>query len=217
MLENIKEFYRKNRLYIIIGLAFLLLMQICSRGGRVNTSQRNSSTNEITENIGSDGELKPLNELYYEERQAKQQRNPEFYSLFLLMGLVLLVYVGIKRGWIQKLSPSIVWVSIGIRRNKSSKERMATISIQNSTKESLTFNSPIIAFAAPFKKARRFKIKGGVDNVFPLTLMPGTVHKLTINIDTFRNKAGISNGHSWVKVEVDSGLKTYGSIWKYLF
>ena len=36
MLDKIKTFYRQNRLLIIIGLSFILLMQICSRGGRVD-------------------------------------------------------------------------------------------------------------------------------------------------------------------------------------
>lgn len=218
MLNNIKEFYRKNRLLIIAGLAFLMLMQICGRGGRIDRSNfdasRPSQPNELIED---DTQVKPLNELYYEEQQKREGKNPEMISLYILMGLVLFVYVATKRGWLQRLTPSIVWVGVSIKRNKTSKERIATISIRNHTKESLTFSPPVLAFSAPFKKARRFRIKGGNDNIFPLTLMPGTTHNISINVDAFKQKAAIGSGSSWIKVEVNAGIKSYRSIWKYLF
>ncbi|TRX66217.1 7TM-DISM domain-containing protein [Carboxylicivirga sp. M1479] len=218
-MHKIKEFYRKNRLLIIAGLAFILLMQICSKGGRVkqkNAEHDSQVTTEAPSN--NDSELKPLNEIYYEEQQNNPERNPEMTSLFILMGLVLLVYVATKRGWLQKLTPSIVWVRISVKRNKATKQRMATISIANHTKESITFFAPVLAFSASFGKARRFRLKGGSDQqLFPLTLMPGTAHTVTLNIDNFHKKAGLSNSFKWVKVEVNAGLKNYQSFWKYLF
>ncbi|MCG8579281.1 MAG: hypothetical protein MI866_05165 [Bacteroidales bacterium] len=216
MLDRIKTFYRQNRLLIIIGLAFLLLMQICSRGGRVEKPIQPREPLAAEESITDDSQLKPFNELYYEQQQERQQRNPEMISLYILMGLVLFVYVATKRGWLQKLSPSVVWVTVRVKRNKATKARVASILINNQTKESLTFSPPILAFGAPFKKARKFRIKGGDDNLFPLTLMPGTAHRLTIDIDAFRQKAGLA-GNNWVRVEANAGLKVYRSIWKYLF
>ncbi|MBS2210057.1 hypothetical protein KEM09_01505 [Carboxylicivirga mesophila] len=219
MLNQLKEFYKKNRLFIIIGLAFILLMQICSRGGRVSKQAvPETSVHQPDSSVSDDSQLKPLREIYYEEQQNKKTRNPEITNLFILMGLVLLVYVATRRGWLQKLAPSIVWVNIRIRRHKSSKDRIATITISNHTKESLTFSSPVLSFGSPLKKSRKFKLKGGGDqSVFPLTLMPGTAHSLNINLDAFRQKAGITKGYKWVKTEVDTGTKSYCSIWKYLF
>ncbi len=219
MLNQLKEFYRKNRLLIIIGLAFILLMQICSRGGRVSKPLPPPNTQQQVDTAGlDDSQLKPLKEIYYEEQQNKKGRTPQMTNLFILMGLVLLVYVATKRGWLQKLAPSIVWIRTNVQRHKTTKERIATITISNHTKESLTFSSPVIAFGSPIKKRRRFKIKGGADQtVFPLTLMPGTAHKLTINVDAFRQKAGITKGYKWIKTEVNAGSKSYGSFWKYLF
>ncbi len=217
--DKLKAFYHQNRLIILVGLGFLLMMQICSKGGRVEqvkVSSQESTQQEAIEN--DDTELKPLNEIYYKQQQEKQERNPEMISLYLLMGMVLLVYVATKRGWLQKLTPSIVWVSIRMRRDKITKARVATIMINNQTKESLTFFPPVLAFGIPFKKVRKFRIKGNAQSdVFPLTLMPGTAHRLTININSFRQKAGLVKGNSWVKVEVNAGIKQYGSLWKYLF
>ncbi len=219
MLEQLKAFYRKNRLLIISGLAIILLTQICSRGAR-----RPQPTNPapIAQHLDSqaidDTQLKPLREIYYEEQQQHNTSNPEMTNLFILMGLVLLVYVATKRGWLQKLAPSIVWLSVSVRRNKQNKQRMATITISNHTKENVTFESPILSFGSPFGKQRKFKLRGNTEQaVFPLTLMPGTAHRLTINIDTFRQKAGIEKGFKWIKVEVDTNRKSYRSVWKYLF
>ncbi|WP_430816990.1 hypothetical protein [Carboxylicivirga sp. RSCT41] len=216
MLDKIKTFYRQNRLLILIGLAFLLLMQICSRGGRVDKALLQNEQQAVEESIPDDTELKPLNELHYEQERQQQKRNPEMISLYILMGMVLLVYVATKRGWLQKLSPSVVWVRVHVKRNKSTKARIVSISINNQTKESLTFSPPVLAFGSPFKKARKFRIKGGDDNIFPLTLMPGTAHRLTIDIDAFRKKAGLS-ANNWVRIEANAGLKVYRSLWKYLF
>ncbi|MCU4156485.1 hypothetical protein J1N10_10885 [Carboxylicivirga sp. A043] len=216
MLDKIKTFYRQNRLLIIIGLSFILLMQICSRGGRVDKPAVQKEQPVLDQEIADDSQLKPLNEIYYEQQQKKQERNPEMISLYILMGMVLLVYVATKRGWLQKLSPSIVWVVISVKRNKTTKARVATITINNQTKESLTFSPPILAFATPFKKARKFRIKGADENLFPLTLMPGTAHRLTIDMDAFRTKAGLT-ANKWVRVEANAGLKVYRSLWKYLF
>ncbi len=169
MLNQLKEFYRKNRLLIIIGLAFILLMQICSRGARVSKPlPQQTVQQQLDKNLSDDSQLKPLKEIYYEEQQQRQDSNPQMTNLFILMGLVLLVYVATRRGWLQKLAPSIVWVSINIRRHKASKERIATITISNHTKESLSFSSPVIGFGSPTKKGRKFKLKGSADQaVFP--------------------------------------------------
>ena len=159
-----------------------------------------------------------MRDIYYEQQQNNTTRNPELTNLLLLMGLVLLVFVASKRGWFQKITPSFVWISVTIKRNKVNKERIVTISISNHTKNSLTFDSPVMVFGSVLGKRRKFKIKGNSDQaVFPLTLMPGTGHKLTMNLDTFRQKAGIIKGLKWVKAEVETDRKTYSSFWKYQF
>lgn len=216
LINNIKAFYQKNRIIIIVGLGFLVLMQICSRGGRVEKQEPMPSP-EIAQ-VTDDAEVKPLREIYYDDIQKQKVKRPEMTSMFILMGLVLLVYVAIKRGWLQKLTPSVVWVRVKIRRDKNTKERIASISIVNQTKESLTFSPPILVFSDVFKKSRKFRLKSGEgQNVFPLTLMPGTGHSIHLNIDAFKQKAGGLKGLNWIKVEVNASIKQYRSFWKFMF
>ncbi len=216
-LDQVKAFYRQNRLLIIFGLGFLLLMQICSRGGRVDRPSQIEAYHEQNESLQGDEQLKPLSEIYREEAEQRNN-NPEMTSFFILMALVLLVFVATKRGWLQKLAPSIVWVTVKVKRHKQTKSRIAIINVLNQSKESLTFSPPTIAFGSISKKARRFRIKSGNgQDVFPLTLVPGTAHNITIDLDAFRSKAGGLKGYNWVKIEVNAGLKNYSSFWKFIF
>ncbi len=203
---------------ILMGLFFLVLMQICSRGGQVERSLPVHDNNQ-SDVVAEDTLLRPLDELYYEELAKEgKKRNPETINLLILIMLVLLVFVATKRGWLNKLSPSFVWLGLSVKRNKTSKARIATILIRNHTKESLTFLPPVMVFSAPFKKVRKFRIKGGDgSHVFPLTLMPGTEHRLRIDIDGLRQKANIHKSCRWMRVEVNAGLKDYASLWRYLF
>jgi len=216
LINNFKAFYKANRLLIIGGLAFILLMQICSRGGRVKSIQPRVEDIQMQ---SEDTDLKSLDEIYAEDMLIKKPNNPELTSVLLLVGLVLLFYVATKRGWVQKLAPAFVWVSIHIKRHPHSKERIATIEVLNQTKESVTFIAPIISFSNLVKKSRKFRIKSGSGyDVFPLTLAPGTRHKISINIDVFKQKAGVLKSFKWVRVEVNANNnRKYSSIWKFLF
>jgi len=217
LVNSIKVFYQKNRLLIIIGLGFMLVMQICSQGGRVETES--GKPNQIMETSVQDTETKPLQEIYRDQIHQKRAVDPEVTSLFILIGLVLLFYVATKRGWLKHIVPAIVWVSLKVRRNNDTKERLATLTVSNHTKESITFTSPVIAFNHLFKKARRFRLKSGVGhNAFPITLLPGTSHQIVINIDVFRKKAGGLSAFRWVKFEIEGRRpKVHSSAWKYLF
>jgi len=219
LMNKIKAFYQKNRLILIIGFGFILMMQICSRGGQVKTEHQLKDKYEQVQSKVDDTDLKPLREIYEEDIRQNKPGNPEMTSLFILMGLVLFVYVATKRGWLQKLAPSIVWISIHLRKHKQTKERMAGLSVANHTKESITFMSPIITFGGVFKKSRKFRLKSGVgQDVFPLTLVPGTSHQITINLDVFKQKAEGLAGYKWVRFEIEgSKQKTHTSLWKYLF
>ena len=214
IINTVKVFYRKNRLLLIIGLGFILMMQICGEGGKVNTMP--AERHEHVQNRPDDTDLKPLREI---ESQDRRTTHPELISLFTLMALVLLFYAAAKRGRIKKTILSIVWVSLRIKRHKQSKERMATLSIVNHTKESITFMSPVISFGSVFKKSRKFRLKSGAGQaVFPLTLTPGTSHRMAINLDAFRQKAGGLSAYVWVRFEIDgNNQKTHTSLWKYLF
>ncbi len=217
IIEQVKAFYLRHRTILLIGFAFLLLMQICSRGAEVPSRQEAVTAEPPAQWGQEDGTVKPLGEI--EREQQHEQRLPGASSMVVMMVLVLVFYVGVKKGWFVKLMPSIVWVSLQVKRHKESHHRMLRIFISNQTKESRTFVAPILVFGSPFKKSRKFRIKGGDgQDVFPITLMTGISHQLTLNLDQFKAKAGNLDAYKWVRVEVESsGDKTSKSFWKLLW
>ncbi|MCU4176263.1 hypothetical protein [Carboxylicivirga sp. N1Y90] len=213
-LNDFLVFYRKYRWWVIGGLFFLLMMQICSQGGRVNQSLDVKKEVVQSEEIVDDGLLQPLGASRNED--IKPQQNPSLNSIFILVIFGLLFYIAMKRGLFKKFAPSIVWVTLGLKRLNN--QRLAKIGIVNQTKESKTFQAPVIVFAGIGQKTKRFKLKTNLNSVFPLTLTPGTSHQLTINIDQFRTKANLTNSYKLVKIEVESdGVKEHSSFWKFLF
>lgn len=212
-INNFLSFYRKYRWWVIGGLFFLLMMQICSEGGRVNSSNTGNNVSIASEGLENDL-LRPIDELG-DETQIKPQSN-NFNSLFTLLIAGLLFYFALKRGLLKKIIPSIIWVSIGIKRIKG--QRLAKISIVNQTKESQTLQAPVIVLSGIGKKTRRFKIKTGINTIFPITLTPSTSHRLSIDIDQFRGKANLPRSYRFVKIELESnGLKKHSSFWNVLF
>jgi len=212
--DELKTFYLKNRLWILGGLFFLLMMQICSQGGKVQkTTPVSTEISEPTEH--SLDELESLTNSTVDVNNQRKTFNSDY--LLLLMGLGLFYYVAMKRKWFHKLAPSIVWVSLKIKKLKGPKTRLARMTVVNKTKGNLTFEAPVLVFGAPFKKSRKFRLKSGGDNIFPLTLTPSTSHKITIDLDQFTFKAGVDKSYNLFKVELtDTHQKKYSSIWKLL-
>jgi hypothetical protein len=212
IINQISQFYHKNRKWIIGGLAFLLLLQLCSRGGRVAPPDSAKESQPVQEaphfDTLANGE-KPLEQLFYEKMTAPPEKGPSpLLPFFIMTALVALVYVVIKYKLAERFMPA--WVSVRARTLKKQKEQLLRIAIHNYTKESITFATPVVVFERG-KKSRKFKIKGGDgQNLFPLTLMPKTGHQLTISIDKFRASFPELKKYKKLRViiEADNG-KTY--------
>nr|WP_321406387.1 hypothetical protein [uncultured Carboxylicivirga sp.] len=215
-LEELKAFYFKYRLWIIGGLFFLIMMQVCSQGGRINrTTEIASDPTEQVEH--SLEELEPLTNSNADDLIQEHRKSFNSEYLLLLMGLGLLYYIAFKRKWFHKLAPSILWVSLKIKNQKEPKSRLARMTVINKTKNSITLDAPVLVFGGVFKKSRKFRLKSGVNSVFPLVLTPDASHKITIDIDQFRQKAGVDKSYNLVKTELtDSAQKIHSSFWKLL-
>ncbi len=214
-INEFKVFYQKYRWWIVGALFFLLMMQVCSQGGRVG---HRDLVQESTLNEPENDEelLRPLNTPVDEGVNVK--RGFDTGALLFLMLFGLLFYVAMKRKLFQKMIPSIVWVSLRIRNKKSTGQRIAQISIMNRTRESIAFNAPVLVFGHPFKKTRKFQLKSGGQNLFPLTLTPETSHQISIDINQFKQKANVDKGYNWVKVELQTDrAKEHSSFWQFLF
>ena len=172
-LNEIKNFYVKNRLWIIGGLFFILMLQVCSQGGKGHHSVEIQGK-DVESVEKSNEQLQPLGSM--DDQVLKERPTYNSNYLLLLMGLGLLFYFALKKRWLQQLMPGIVWVSLRLRKVKSSKTRLASMAVVNKTTDSITLQPPVLVFGSPFKKSRKFRIKNNDDNVFPLTLTPNTSH-----------------------------------------
>jgi hypothetical protein len=220
LLYRIKAYYHKNRRFIIGGLAFLLLLQICNRGGKVSTKSDSAEKPTAHEQIQFDtlanGE-ESLEGVFYEtltkpETESQPKYNPLFLEMLLMTSLIFIFYLAQKRGWIKKLMPAWVFVRVKTTKIKHTGEKLLHLEISNKTKDSITFNPPVLTFKR-YSKTKRFKIKGGDgQTIFPLTLMPGTGHKLVINLDRFKKNVPEIKKYNQISISIDADNgKTYNA------
>jgi len=195
ILNRVKEFYYRNRKLLIGGFAFLLLLQLCSRGAQQPVSKEHEKDKTVDIQLPPDtlsnGE-KSLEKAFYEglEDRAEEPQgyNPLFMEFLLMTALVLLFYIAGKRGWLKKLMPAKVIIRARTQKSKALGNTLLIIEINNKTKESVTFDPPVLVLKR-YTKERKFRIKGGDGEfVFPLTLMPDTGHKVIIDIDRLKEQ-----------------------------
>jgi hypothetical protein len=220
LIYRIKAYYHKNRRFIIAGLGFLLLLQICGRGGNVTPKKESGDESGTPVKIHFDtlanGD-ESLEQVFYEsltkpDDEPPPKYNPLFMEMLLMTSLILIFYLAQKRGWIGKLMPAWVFVSIKKSKSRAGGETLLHLEINNKTKDSITFEPPVLTFKR-YSKTKRFKIKGSEgQSLFPLTLMPDTGHKLVINIDRFKKSMPELKKYKniSISIEADNG-KTYNA------
>jgi len=217
ILTRVNQFYVRNRKLLIGGFALLLLLQLCSRGAQppVGKDKHKGEAEKIQLPADTlpNGE-ESLEKAFYEglSKRAEEPRgyNPLFMEFLLMTLLILLFYVAGKRGWIRKIMPAKVIIRARTQKGKILGNTLLIIEINNKTKDSVTFEPPILVFKR-FSKERKFKIKGGEDDfVFPLTLMPDTGHKVVIDIDRLKSQVqGMEKFNKiYIYISGDNG-KTY--------
>ncbi len=195
ILSRVKEFYYRNRKLLIGGLAFLLLLQLCNRGAqtpeRSHPKKRETLKIQLPEETMPNGE-ESLERAFYEglEKPAKDEPayNPLFMEFLFMTALVFIFYIAGKSGWLKSLMPKFVIVRARTVKSKVNGNTLLVIEINNKTRDSVTFEPPVLVFRR-YSKERKFRIKGGEGEfVFPLTLMPDTGHRVVVDIDRFRDK-----------------------------
>ncbi len=204
-LKSFLEFLKKNRIIIYVMLGIALTMQICSTANQ-NT---NPDTNSLSENSVSQYSEQPIQQP--EDGQKPQSFN--LNSLWVMIFVTLLFYVAKRKGWLQKFMPQIVIFRVGHYKVKSNGNLALRVFIINQTKRDITFNAPTIQFFKDNTK-REFAIKNiGGQNYFPLTLMPGTGHKFTIDAQKFYNNVDGLTDYKTVSMQICSSTgKCYKSI-----
>lgn len=207
ILQQIVSFYKKNRLIILIGLITLIAINWCSeQGNRIRqTSPSAPQNNErsITE------DQNPAIERPQEEPTSHKGL---WLPYLLMVGMVLLVFVAKRRGWIEKIFPGMVIVQTKIFRSKENKRHMMRLFIINTTKSGQTFNDPIIEFMRPGSK-KAFSILATGSGAFPITLTTNTSHSLTIDLDRFYEKVPELKKYRWIRMKMTiNGTKVKKSL-----
>lgn len=176
-LQQLASFLKKNRTFIYIILGVALLMQLLS--GNVFNSPSSESVTQI-ESVISNAEDVQTNHPAPTDNQGMN------HFLWMII-LVLLFFVAKRRGWLDKLFPSLVLVRLSLAKQKSTGHLVAKVVLINHKKEAISFDNPTVNFHHG-KELRTFVIKniGGV-NYFPITLAPRTGHNFNIDVDKFYN------------------------------
>jgi hypothetical protein len=212
MIKKLIDFWHRNRTFIWIVLSVMFLMNLCGRMFMPNSNAYKQSTEIGVFNQEGDDPilLKSYDEIMDKRIEDKKTQNKSFFNFALLVTAIsLLIYYLYKKDWITSLRPSVVWLRTCLAHNRTNGRLLIEIIIYNFTRESKTFETPYIYFNY-WHKQRVFKVNSGL---FPITLTPGTTHKLTIDVDNFYDKvAGLKKfGRIGVKVETSNG-KIYKNI-----
>ncbi len=196
--KDLLEFLKKNRLiiYVIFGMAIML--QICSKGAE--TPIKNPSP--VTENVH------PLiqNPSVDVNNPNLENQNPgtDLQSLLLIAIVVLGFFVAKRYGWIEKLYPKVVIFRVSFYKVRLNGKLALKVVLINHTKRDITFNNPSIQFFKG-KDKREFSIKNiGGQNYFPITLLPNTGHKFTIDAQKFYDQVEGLSEHRSIRMVISA-------------
>ncbi|MDG5801016.1 hypothetical protein QA597_11655 [Marinilabiliaceae bacterium ANBcel2] len=196
-MSDLIDFWRRNRMLIIMILSFMVIMNLCSRLFVPVEKPVPVSDKEVKERVESQSDtsdneytLKSYEEIMYERSLEEQKRGSSIFRfIFFLIALLLVLYYIHRKGVPEDLKPKWLkprWVSFKtlLLTDKQTERLLMKILIKNRTQESITFDAPLLQFKRGEKK-REFKIKS---SDFPLTLTADTSHSLIIDIDNFYDK-----------------------------
>jgi hypothetical protein len=192
---DFRRFWLKYGNLILIGLFFLFVVSYCNQQAKFS-AQQSGSKETVSEKIEKREDNGPYLKSYEElmrERKPDQTRRPGgFITLLLLLALGAgIVWVARQAWWrslVQSLFPGHVKMKVVRMKDKVTGRKLLRISVENRTSEGLTFLAPMILFSK-WGNERQFRLKSSnQEDMFPLTLTPGTGHKVVIDLDQFYEK-----------------------------
>lgn len=203
-------FWRKYGKFILGGMFFLFLISYCNQQTRYQTSDADATKeqNPVEQEMGQENEGKTLKtyEELVRQRQPQDQEGPgSFLTMFLLLttafGLVWLLQQQRVRQYVRRWFPGKVLLQVIKGSDHATGRQLLKISIINKTNEGITFLPPHLVFRN-WGQERKFRLKGSnQEDMFPLTLTPGTSHRLVLDLEQFfekipdlkkSNKVGVS-------------------------
>jgi hypothetical protein len=216
---NFQIFWRKYNKFILGGLFFLFLVSYCNQQSPKQAVQPEEKEQTVTTESSDTSDLSTLKtyEELVKQRSAQETDGPgSFLTMFLLlMGAFILVWLLQKPKMQQLLHrwfPGRVMLQVVKGRDSVSGRRVLKISIFNKSAEGITFLPPYLVFRR-WGKERKFRLKGSnQEDMFPLTLTPGTSHRLVLDLDQFYEKLPDLKNSNRVGASVETtGQKEYRS------
>jgi hypothetical protein len=192
---DFQKYWRKYGNFILMGLFFLFIINYCSRQPVAPSQQDVQQQEQPSENVNQNQDephLKSYEQLMM-ERQPQQQEGPGgFFTVFLLMlSGVGIVWLARQPWWIrlwEKWFPGRVRFRAFKAKDHVTGRNLLKISIVNNTGDGLTFMPPMLVFRS-WGKERRFRFRPSEqDEMFPITLTPGTGHRVVLDVDQFYEK-----------------------------
>ncbi|PWE00551.1 hypothetical protein DDZ16_05715 [Marinilabilia rubra] len=191
---DFKRFWRKYGNFVLAGLFFLFIINNCQQQARY--SEREKTVEQQTEAPSQmekdSSKLKTFEELM-RQRQPNQPEGPgSFFIMLLLLGLGVGIVWVTRQPWMialwQNWFPGKVHLKVFKSKDKITGKNLVKVSIENNTRDGLTFLPPQLVFKS-WGNERRFRLKGSnQEDMFPLTLTPGTGHRLVLDLDQFYEK-----------------------------
>ncbi|MGQ1889322.1 hypothetical protein ACT29H_02670 [Thermophagus sp. OGC60D27] len=190
-----KNFWSKYGNFVLIGLFFLMIVNECNREVRYTALEKDRPNAFLETNPQSDDHdlhLKSYEELMQQRRPIRQDQPNSFFTFMwlLIMGAVV-VWLFSKpwwKRWRHRLFPGRVNFKVEKVKDRITRRWLLKISVQNNTREGITFLAPMVVFRK-WDQERRFRLKSSdQEDMFPITLTGGTSHQLVIDLDHFYEK-----------------------------
>lgn len=216
---NFQIFWRKYSKFILGGLFFLFLVSYCNQQSPKQAAVQSQGKEQTTTELSDTSDLSTLKtyEELVKQRPPQDTEGPgSFLTMFLLLTVAFLIVWLLQKPKMQLLLrrwfPGRVMLQVVKGRDSVSGRRILKISIVNKSAEGITFLPPNLVFRR-WGKERKFRLKGSnQEDMFPLTLTPGTSHRLVLDLDQFYEKLPDLKTSNRVGASVETtGQKEYRS------
>ncbi len=216
---NFQMFWRKYSKFILGGFFFLFLISYCNQESpnpAVESEKEEQTTIAESLDTNPGSSLKTYEELVKQRPPQDTEGPGSFLTMFLLLtGAFLLVWLLQQPKMQQSLRrwfPGRVMLEVVKRQDAVTGRRILKISIVNKSAEGIAFLPPNLVFRR-WGKERVFRLKGSnQDDMFPLTLTPGTSHRLVLDLEQFYEKMPDLKKSNRVGASVETtGKKEYRS------
>jgi len=144
--------------------------------------------------------LKSYDEILHQRSSARR----DLTSLYIAIGLLLIAAIIFAlRGRLQRFLPVIISGRVSFKLQLALDEGrdrlLLRLRLNNGTNSSKTFNSPNVLFRKG-SNTRVFKINS---DSFPITLTPGTMHKVTVDVQKLYDKVSDLDGYNKIGASIE--------------